>query len=198
MPPTTTTHTAESHPMHATPHPSSPCAHNAAARPTMRHAPAAALDDDATQAGAVPADAATQAEHALCLRWAHWVETRRFFGPPPALGINLLAKLQRRRNSPAGEPGGPDAECSSRLMALHAAITAKPADDGGRQIFELFYRHRVRNVKRCAAELGINRATWYRRLAAFRATVVAESARIEADRLQQRGTPAGAGAQEDA
>lgn len=129
---------------------------------------------------------AAQAEHQLCEAWAYWVQTRKFFGPPPALTSNTLAKLQRTRR--AVQPStGPDAACSPQLMALNIAITAKPLD-GGRTVFELFYRHRVRNVKAAAAELHISRATWYRRLEAFRRQVISEAGRIEAQQLAQAAT----------
>ncbi len=120
---------------------------------------------------------AAQAEHQLCEAWAYWVQTRKFYGPPPTLGVNLLAKLQRKREAITVTAGGPDAACSALLMALNAAVTAKPLD-GGRIVFELFYRHRVRNVKRAAEELHISRAAWYRRLGSFRRCVVAEAYRL--------------------
>lgn len=125
-----------------------------------------------------------QVDHILCEQWSGWVLTRKFFGPPPTLGTNTLAKLQRSRR--AVQPNdGPDAACSALLMALNAAVTAKPLD-GGRIVFELYYRHRVRNVKRAAQELHISRAAWYRRLTTFRRCVVAEAYRLmELAREQQ-------------
>lgn len=128
----------------------------------------------------------TQADtdaHELCQRWAAWVQTRKFFGPPPVT-TNTLGRLQQRREAVTVSTG-PDAECSASLMALHCAITGKEMD-ASRQVFELYYRFRVRNVKLAAHELGISRAAWYRRLATFRATVVAESARIVQDQAAQR------------
>lgn len=118
-----------------------------------------------------------QLDHILCEQWAGWVHTRKFYGPPPTLGVNLLAKLQRRRSAVTATEGGPDAACSALLMALNAAVSAKPLD-GGRIVFELFYRHRVRNVKRAAEELHISRSAWYRRLSSFRRCVVAEAYRL--------------------
>lgn len=116
--------------------------------------------------------------HARCEAWARWSTSRKFFAPAPPLSINLLAKLQPRSSS-AGQAGGPDAVCSAYLWAMHRAISAKPADTD-RWVFELFYLHRVRNIKVAAQALGISRAAWYRRLGSFRRMVCAEAARIEA------------------
>lgn len=129
-----------------------------------------------------PAAETGRAQHMLCEDWARWVITRKFYGPPPTLSINLLAKLQRRRDNLNATP---DASCSAQMMALNAAITAKPMD-GGRIVFELYYRHRVSNIKRAAEELRISRAAWYRRLDSFRRCVVAESARLLAMQHAQR------------
>jgi len=132
---------------------------------------------DSAEAAGADAAKLEQLDHILCEQWAGWVYTRKFYGPPPTLGVNLLAKLQRKREAITVTAGGPDAACSALLMALNAAVTAKPLD-GGRIVFELFYRHRVRNVKRAAEELHISRAAWYRRLGSFRRCVVAEAYRL--------------------
>lgn len=128
-----------------------------------------------------------QADHSLCEQWSGWVHTRKFYGPPPTLGVNLLAKLQRKREAITATAGGPDAACSALLMALNAAVSAKPLD-GGRVVFELYYRHRVRNVKRAAEELHISRAAWYRRLGSFRRCVVAEAYRLLAVNAEHQRT----------
>ncbi|TJZ73182.1 hypothetical protein [Chitiniphilus eburneus] len=114
-------------------------------------------------------------QHLICEQWATWCHTRRFYGPAPTNG-SALGKLCR---APANRPaGGPDAISSAHLASLHLAIIAQPqALD--RQVFELHYLWRVRNIKRAADELGISRAHWYRLLNAFRARIFSAAHAIQ-------------------
>lgn len=125
------------------------------------------LDDQATDGdGSEALDGPSDAElHALCERWARWCQTRRYYGrnslPPSILG---------RLTSPGtgrSIDGGPDAECSAELAAFHLAVLAQPSGKA-RQVFELHYLHRVRNVKVAAHQLHVSRRHWYRLLNDFR------------------------------
>lgn len=132
-------------------------------------------------------DQLTGAAHEACDRWGCWVTTRRFYGPPP-LAAGILAKLSSKTRAPAA-PGGPDAVCSSLLHALNFVIAGKAMDDE-RVAFELFYRHRCRNIKAVASELGISRKTFYARVGRFRDRVWSEAQRVaEAERLQAERLP---------
>lgn len=114
-------------------------------------------------------------EHELCEHWARWVVTRKFYGPPP-LNSNLLARLTAKTRTFAVE-GGVDAACSRHLWHLNLCISGK--DMGPERIaFELFYRHRIKNVKAAVAELGVSRKTFYARVERFRGQVVREAARM--------------------
>lgn len=118
-----------------------------------------------------------QALHVLCEQWASWVYTRRYYAPPP-LSSGILAKLSTKTRAPA-QPGGPDAANSAELWALNRVISGKPMGDD-RIAFELFYRHRCRNIKVVAAEIGISRKTFYARVDRFRRQVVDEARRAAA------------------
>jgi hypothetical protein len=101
----------------------------------------------------------------LCLAWAEWCRTRRYFGPPPIHGT-ILGRLGAR---PSGLAlAAVDAPCSAELAAFHLAVVAQPSDSLDRRVFELHYLWRVRNVKAAAASIGISRPHWYRLLGTFR------------------------------
>lgn len=106
--------------------------------------------------------------HLLCEAWGAWCRTRRFYVrtslPPPA-----LARLITRTRT--GGAGGPDAPAGAELAAFHLAVIGQPIEALDRQVFELHYRWRVRNVKAASRELGIGRQHWYTLLRAFRRRV---------------------------
>lgn len=123
--------------------------------------------------------ASPDAEHALnelCVAWAAWCRTRRFYGPAPLSG-SLLGRLSSK-NPPKLRVGGPDAPCSAELAALHLAVIAQPASALDRRVFELHYLWSVRNIKAASSELGISRQHWYRLLRDFRRRVHAASQEI--------------------
>lgn len=124
--------------------------------------------DAAEEVGREELDA-DQALNELCVAWASWCRTRRFFGPAPLLGPTL-GKLSSAVPATFRD-GGPDAPCRAELAAIHLAVIAQPADELGRQVFELHYLWRVRNVKAASAQLGISRQHWYRLLRSFRRRV---------------------------
>jgi hypothetical protein len=128
-----------------------------------------------TPAADTSAAPANNPEHELCERWARWVVTRKFYGPPP-LNSNLLARLTAKTRAFAVD-GGVDADCSRYLWHLNLCISGK--DMGAERIaFELFYRHRIKNVKSAVNELGISRKTFYARVERFRSQVVREAGRM--------------------
>jgi hypothetical protein len=152
----------------------------AAPSPAVLAAPAPAnttpADDDQAMSAA---ELETEARlHALCEAWSSWCRTRRFYGRP-SMPVSLLGRLTARtRTSPAG---GPDAICSAELSALHLAVLGQPAEALDRQVFELHYLWRVKNVKAAAATMGISRQHWYRLVRAFRARVCTAAVEIQRD-----------------
>ncbi len=134
----------------------------------------AAIDDDEV-IDAVEA-AADSDRNELCERWARWCETRRFY-VKPSVPPSLLGRL-RSKGPSRPSSGGPDALADPALMALHLAVLGQPAEALDRQVFELYYRWRVANVKAAAAALGISRQHFYRVLRDFRRRVVNASREI--------------------
>jgi hypothetical protein len=135
--------------------------------------------------------------HAVCESWSSWCRTRRFFGRP-AMPASLLVKLTSRTRPLS--PGGPDAACSAQLSAFHLAVLGQPATALDRQVFELHYLWRVRNVKAAAAAVGISRTHWYRLVREFRARVYAAALEIQRDneeQARQLGRPQAASAGQD-
>lgn len=105
--------------------------------------------------------------HEFCEDWAWWCYTRRYYARL-SIPSSLLGRLQQRSARPLRQVGGPDAENSAALAAFHVAVLGQPADALDRQVFELYYIHRVKNVKAAAALLGIGRQHWYTLLRDFR------------------------------
>jgi hypothetical protein len=135
-------------------------------------APLATDDDEAPlQAHELLRDAA---QHRLCEAWSAWCRTRRFYSRP-SLPPSILGRLTARTRSTGGDGGGPDAIASAELSALHLAIIGQPADALDRQVFELHYLWRVKNVKAAAAAVGVGRQHWYTLVREFRSRVVAAS-----------------------
>lgn len=139
--------------------------------PTRFAAPAPAdpdEDDDAAadQAAAGEKESESSHLHELCCQWAAWTASRRLYVRPSA-PQSVLGKLTARA---PGKPssGGPDAIASAQLMAFHHAVLAQPPEALDRQVFELHYLTRVRNIKTAAALLGISRQHWYTLLRDFR------------------------------
>lgn len=120
----------------------------------------------------------------LCEVWAHWNRTRGYYGPPP-LGASVLGKLQKRAPM-LRSPGGPDAECSAGILALHLAILAQPADSIDSRVFRLHYEYRVKKIKVAASLLRISRQHWYRLLREYRRRVYAASLHILHANLDER------------
>jgi hypothetical protein len=116
--------------------------------------------------------------HDLCEAWASWCYTRRYFAPAPS-NMCVLGRMAKRTRPL--QPGGPDAPCSAEMASLHLAILAQPREALDRQVFELYYVARVRNVKAFAAELGISRRHWYTLLSAFRIRIHLASVEIMAE-----------------
>lgn len=94
----------------------------------------------------------------LCWAWSQWCDTRRYYGPPPALP-SVLGRLAQRSRTTCGD--GPDARNSAQLAALHLAIIGQPVDALDRCVFEAHYRYRPRSIKAAAALFEISRKHWY-------------------------------------
>lgn len=128
----------------------------------------------------------------LCEQWVVWCRTRRLYGPAPAAG-SVLGRLTGTRPL---RPEGPDAISSAQLASFHIAYTCQP-DALDRRVFDLYYVHRVKPVKRAADALNISRTHFYAVLRDFRrrvnAAAVAVHAQNQADLslLQHRRAPSG-------
>lgn len=100
--------------------------------------------------------------HALCLQWAYWCHTRKYFAPP--VPQNILAQMQPRTRSPR-EPDGPlDPDLAFFNMAVHG-LAEEESEDA--ICFSLYYFHGIRPVKLLADKLGIGRQTFYDRMHRF-------------------------------
>lgn len=116
----------------------------------------------------------------LCERWVAWKATRRFYGPSPNMG-SILGQLSGTRTRPL-RTDGPNAACSAELAAFHLAYTCQP-DALDKQVFDLYYVHRVAPVKVAASALRISRKHFYSVLGDFRKRLYSASQSILAERM---------------
>lgn len=116
----------------------------------------------------------------LCERWVAWKATRRFYGPSPNMG-SVLGQLSGTRTRPL-RTDGPNAACSAELAAFHIAYTCQP-DALDKQVFDLYYVHRVAPVKVAASALKISRKHFYSVLGEFRKRLYSAAQSILAERL---------------
>lgn len=100
----------------------------------------------------------------LCERWVSWCSTRRFYAPAPNY-VNILGQMSG--TTKPVRPNGPDAANSPEIMALHLAYLGQP-DALDKRVFELYYVHRIRPIKRAADALQISRRHFYTVLRDFR------------------------------
>ena len=115
----------------------------------------------------------------LCEQWVAWCRTRRLYGPAPISGT-VLGKL-----SGSTRPVVPvDASCSAELAAFHIAYIGQPQEALDRQVFDAYYVHRVKPIKRVADALGISRQHFYALLAAFRVRVARSAKAIAAENIE--------------
>ena len=112
----------------------------------------------------------------LCERWVLWVRSRRLYGPRPGI-TSILGQLSGKRTRPLN-PGGPDAIVSAELAAFHIAYTCQP-DALDKQVFDMYYVHRVKPVKSAADVLGISSRHFYRVLSDFRERVHSAAVSIQ-------------------
>lgn len=112
----------------------------------------------------------------ICEQWSAWCRTRRFYGRP-SLPASLLGKLTSKTRATGGE-GGKDGIASAELAAFHLAVLGQPAEALDRQVFELHYLWRVKNVKIAAAAMGIGRQHWYTLVREFRRRAYSASQEI--------------------
>lgn len=143
-------------------------------------APAPPIDDDDE---AEQLDTADDSHlDAFCEQYHAWCLSRRFYCKP-SMPASLLGKLTSKTRATA-HYGGPDAIASAELVAFHLAVLGQPADALDRQVFELHYRWRVKNVKAAAAQIGVGRQHWYTLLREFRRRAYAASKEILRSNLQ--------------
>lgn len=142
-------------------------------------APTACDDDDDIQDPSLTGDTDL---HALCEQWSFWCRSRRLFAQP-SMPISLLGKLTSRTRPVSS--GGPDARCDPMMAAFHLAVQGQPRRALDRQVFELHYLWRVRNVKAAASAVGISRQHWYRLVRDFRARAYSAAVDIQRDNLEQ-------------
>ena len=120
---------------------------------------------------------------ALCERWVYWCRTRRLYGPAPITGT-ILGKLSGSSSRPLKVTE--DVICSAELSAFHIAYTCQPAESLDRQVFDAYYVHRIKPIKRAADALGISRKHFYTLLSAFRVRVANAGEAIQADNYTVR------------
>lgn len=116
----------------------------------------------------------------LCERWVAWKATRRFYGPSPNMG-SILGQLSGTRTRPL-RTDGPNAACSAELAAFHLAYTCQP-DALDKQVFDLYYVHRVAPVKVATSALKISRKHFYSVLGDFRKRLYCAAQSILAERM---------------
>lgn len=116
----------------------------------------------------------------LCESWVAWKATRRFYGPSPNMG-SVLGQLSGTRTRPL-RTDGPNAACSAELAAFHLAYTCQP-DALDKQVFDLYYVHRVAPVKVAASALKISRKHFYSVLGDFRKRLYSAAKSILAERI---------------
>lgn len=145
-------------------------------------APTPAEEEDEGPANTA-ADKDNDLLHDLCCQWAAWTASRRLW-VRPSTPQSVLGKLHEvgMRGPPTG---GPNAIASAQLMAFHHAVIAQPSEALDRQVFELHYLTRVRNIKTAAALLGISRQHWYTLLRDFRIRAYRASLEIMDSNLAQ-------------
>lgn len=112
---------------------------------------------------------------ALCERWIGWCQTRKLYAPAPVPG-SVLGRLSGA--SRPTRPGSGDAVSSAELSAFHVAYSCQP-DDLAKQVFDLYYVHRVKPIKSAASALDISRKHFYDMLGRFRRRVYVAACLIQ-------------------
>ena len=97
---------------------------------------------------------------AVCLAWAHWIATRKFYAPNPRLQ-SILAHL---KTSKATVREVPPIFAGGLAPHFHQAVLGLPERE--RMLLELHYIHRAKPQKVIAAALGCCREHLYRLRAA--------------------------------
>lgn len=99
--------------------------------------------------------------HLFSSRWAQWHQQCRRWAPP--VPANILARMQ-----PSKVREAPETELSADLSYFNLAVLAQE-ECQAKDIFYLYYIHRVKNIKAVAAEMKISPSYFYRQLREFRA-----------------------------
>lgn len=102
--------------------------------------------------------------HRLCERWITWRNTRQV------------------------QTAGPPVPMNVELAAFHLAYTSQP-NTLEKQVFDLYYVHRVTSIQHAASALGMSQLSfdWY--LASFRTCVMRDAKSIEAAELRRLASP---------
>ena len=117
--------------------------------------------------------------HELCLEWARWTRTRKFFAPNRLDPSSSVMGASARSTAPKAE-AGPDGPCSAKLHDFNLAVSSVRRDDSkGYACFMHYYlpeyvdglrksntpvkAGRRKAIKVIAAEMGISCKTFYNR-----------------------------------
>ncbi|PUA19598.1 hypothetical protein [Glaciimonas sp. PCH181] len=101
--------------------------------------------------------------NAYCEAWVNWCYTRRFYLQPGAQNI-LARMLPSKTGAPPNARNDPDMQFFN--MAIHA-MADMPKHANGFACFKITYIEQPDSIKRAAANLEIDRSTFYRRANAF-------------------------------
>ena len=93
---------------------------------------------------------------AVCIAWAHWIATRKYYGPNPRLQ-SILGHL---KTSKATLREAPSIRAGGLAPHFHQAVLGLPERE--RLALELHYIHRAKPQKVIAAALGCCREHLYR------------------------------------
>ena len=118
----------------------------------------------------------------MCHAWAHWVGTRRFYGPPAGLS-SIIGRLRMRTPQATDGSAGPNAIASQEIAYFNLAVMAG-GDGKDRLVFEVHYRFRPASIKRAAEVIGVGRQHWYTLRNGFaRRAYIAHHALMHAEKL---------------
>lgn len=99
--------------------------------------------------------------HNVCIEWARWSRTRRFYGAPAPVG-SIMAALTRV----PGRSDGPNARIDPEMARFQMAVIDLGTGTE-RRIFEAHFLSPALNVSAVAEQLGCSRTHWYRTVNAF-------------------------------
>ena len=123
---------------------------------------------------------------AYCLDWQFWCKTRGYYLQPGPK--NILARMQPSKvGKPPNGRNNPDMQYFN--MAVHA-LGDMAEHQASVACFNLYYPlegEKADNIKRIADQMGIHRATYYRRVLAFARKAYSMSLSIKRFQLSDKG-----------